>query len=442
MSHYNGFVPIPLVIDLEPSSSSSSSVPGPAPHYIWIKQHRPPKVPQVPSTIHGSASAQAAAAQALRASLATLEATYPADRTLFVANLPVDYDVREDTQRIFGEYGPIERVVVKENKPETDRLGAVGDWEQDSESESENDESEDEEEQQQAQPVATSAAPETRKLSRRERQRAEREARRSQIPTITPLPSLEPRATPLLPTNSSCYVVFLDALALKRAVSLASSRKIKLTRGTSSLGLAYFRSTYDALRPSITALQAHADSCLALYDHHLKAQQQRTSQEAIVDEDGFTLVVRGGRFGRTAGKGDKGVAVASRRFVMESGRKVRELQKGGATSVDVDAREGLQRGKKRKGTGAEAIDGFYSFQRNEKRRQGESIRACPVCSFANVIILTCRPRTTPCIFRGGQGKSRKAQGAEAIPSVLIHFQALEGATGNCQPRGRRKTAVV
>lgn len=360
MSRFNGFVPIPLVIDLEPTTSSAH------PHYIWIKQHRPPKAPQAPSTGHTSAQTQAA--QALRASLATLEASYPADRTLFVANLPVDYDVREDTQRIFGEYGPIERVVVKENKTETDRLGAVEDWE-DSESESEDEEEEEEETEE---PDAAEAAPETRNLSRRERQRAEREARRSRIPTITPLPSLEPRATPLLPTNSSCYVVFLDALALQRAVSLAPSRKVKLVRNADSLGLSYFRSLYDALRPSISALQAHADSCLALYDHHLKAQQQKTSAGEIVDEDGFTLVVRGGRFGRTAGKGDKGVAVASRRFVMESSRKVKELQKGGdVTAVDVDAREGVQRGKKRKNGGASAIDGFYSFQRNEKRRQGE-----------------------------------------------------------------------
>jgi len=62
-----------------------------------------------------------------------------------------------------------------------------------------------------------------------------------------------------------------------------------------------------------------------------------------VDEDGFTLVTRGGAYGKTLGGG---VAVADKKFVAE-------VSKG-------------NRSKKRKEKREEA---FYAFQVHEKRRQ-------------------------------------------------------------------------
>lgn len=135
---------------------------------------------------------------------------------------------------------------------------------------------------------------------------------------------------------------------------------MEISHDASSTGLAYYTRSHRSMRPDLGLIKDHADSALALYDHHLEAQRRKTTQGAIVDEDGFTLVVRGGKFGRTAGKGSAGVGVASRRFVLDS--------KKAGISGEVDAREGLDRGKKRKG-GVE-LDGFYRFQRNERKRQG------------------------------------------------------------------------
>ncbi len=47
----------------------------------------------------------------------------------------------------------------------------------------------------------------------------------------------------------------------------------------------------------------------------------------------------------------------------------------GEEIVKLDAREGGLRGKERKKGGAGEMEGFYKFQRNEKRRQGTFCRS-------------------------------------------------------------------
>ncbi|KAG9045695.1 Ribosomal RNA-processing protein 7 [Serendipita sp. 407] len=74
-----------------------------------------------------------------------------------------------------------------------------------------------------------------------------------------------------------------------------------------------------------------------------KANSKYRKGEAIVDEDGFTLVTRGGAYGQTLGGG---VGVASKKFMQE-------VAKGGG-----------KRNRKKKDTNKA---GLYAFQIREKR---------------------------------------------------------------------------
>jgi hypothetical protein len=92
------------------------------------------------------------------------------------------------------------------------------------------------------------------------------------------------------------------------------------------------------------------------YDHlHsllLSSRARQAGAGALVDEDGFTVVIRGGRYGRTGGRGDgegkMGVGVARRGFEKE-----------------------VAAGKK-KGKGAGELVDFYKFQHVDRKRQGGS----------------------------------------------------------------------
>ena len=70
-----------------------------------------------------------------------------------------------------------------------------------------------------------------------------------------------------------------------------------------------------------------------------------------MDEDGFTLVTRGGAYGQTMGGG---VGVATKRFV-ETG--------------EASASAKRQRKKKKE----KEKEGFYAFQKHEQKRQRKSV---------------------------------------------------------------------
>jgi len=104
---------------------------------------------------------------------------------------------------------------------------------------------------------------------------------------------------------------------------------------------------YDSLRPPLDAVREHADTSMELYEYEVAKGKQKSSHrkgEVIVDEDGFTLVTRGGAYGKTLGGG---VGVASKTF---------------------DGSGQANRGRKKK-EGKEK-DAFYAFQRAEKQRKG------------------------------------------------------------------------
>ena len=118
-------------------------------------------------------------------------------------------------------------------------------------------------------------------------------------------------------------------------------------------GLEYYKLLHSSLRPSLSNVKIHADSAMIRHDHlHsllLSSRAKKQGAGALVDEDGFTVVIRGGKYGRTGGTGTLGVAVAKK-------------------SVEGEAAT-----KKKKGYGAGELSDFYRFQKVDRQRQGKSL---------------------------------------------------------------------
>ena len=356
---YSSFLPIPLVLPISPlphasSSSASSSTPTQATHYIYVRPHVS-KAPKLVSSTQGLED--------------TEDVDDGAGRTAFVANLPVDIAER-DLLVIFGRWGVVESVTFTGfpdgNLLEQAVLGLEP---------SDDDESEDELD---AEMAAESAQAEDRaeptfvgngpKLPRRLRSRRKPTLPAS-VPDVIALPPLDPRSTPYAPSGTRCaHVTFLDSLPLTRlmahsgALDLASYGTDAKGKSVEPTGLAYYMKQYDSLRPSLSAIKEFADSSMARFDHlHsllLQSRAKKSGAGALVDEDGFTVVVRGGRYGRTGGRGpgSSGVGVAKKGF-----------GKSRAGEEEMAAKNG-----KRKGSGARPLDDFYRFQKTERKRQGES----------------------------------------------------------------------
>ena len=165
-------------------------------------------------------------------------------------------------------------------------------------------------------------------------------------PTLIPLPATSCRR--LRKTGSSAYVIFLDSSSLERALASTSKPRTWPTSPDEPSGLAHYRALYDSLRPPLDAVRAFADSAIEVYEYEQAKKKQKSKYrkgEAIVDADGFTLVTRGGAYGKTLGGG---VAVASKRF-QRSGQAARNRSH--------------KKEKKEK-------EGFYAFQKAEKQRSG------------------------------------------------------------------------
>ncbi|KAF4619834.1 hypothetical protein D9613_004817 [Agrocybe pediades] len=254
----------------------------------------------------------------------------PEGRTLFLVNLPPDTTERE-LVLFFKNSGTVEKVIFDFEVQELTTGGDDTDTE---------DEDEDEEmnvdEPSQGQ----------HKRGRKEKKPA--------APTVTSLPSTPLRK--LRKTGSSAYVIFLDASSLEKALSQSSSSKARPWPSSEEpIGLTHYLSLYNSLRPPLSAVREFADTSMALFEYIQAKNRLKKGKynkgEAIVDEDGFTLVTRGGAYGKTLGGG---VAVASKNFQRSGG-------KGGA---------GSGRHRKKKEKGEDGKDGFYAFQRAEKQRSG------------------------------------------------------------------------
>jgi ribosomal RNA-processing protein 7 len=248
---------------------------------------------------------------------------YPEGRTLFLVNVPVDAADRE-ISLFFKSCGTVERVVYnRDSSRETEAEADVDTVTLPSPSPSPS-------------PSPLSEEPQSR--SKRQRQPKE-----SASPSIVPLPPVPIRT--LRKTGSIAHVIFLDASSLEKAL-VPPTKPRPWPSSEEPRGLAHYAALYDAQRPPLDVVKAHADTWMERFEFDLAKTKQKSAYrkgEAIVDEDGFTLVTRGGAYGQTLGGG---VGVASKAF-----------EKTGGTGS-----------KKRKEP--KEKETFYAFQKAEKQRKG------------------------------------------------------------------------
>ncbi|KAG6821447.1 hypothetical protein H0H93_010171 [Arthromyces matolae] len=246
----------------------------------------------------------------------TAHNSLPEGRTLFLANVPPDATERE-LSHLFKQSGTTEKVIfdldaVEPNKEDID--------------------SEEEEE--------TLMDAEVEETGPRKRRKV-----KDDTPKVVPLPTKTLRT--LRQSGRSAHLVFLDSSSLERALSSASKSRPWPSISEEPSGLAHYTSLYDTLRPALDAVKEHADSSILVFEHNVQKTKQKSQYrkgEAIVDDDGFTLVTRGGAYGKTLGGG---VGVATKQF-----------QRSGQTS---------KRNRTHKKEAKEKKE-FYAFQKAEKQR--------------------------------------------------------------------------
>ncbi|PWN40682.1 hypothetical protein IE81DRAFT_316316 [Ceraceosorus guamensis] len=311
-----------------------------------------------------------------------VEATTSQTRTLFVVNLPTDTTDRH-VRAIFAKAGPIEVVQFWNQSP-----GSV------SEDEDGMDAGGPDEGFQEQAGSSTSAATSSNVGKHRGGKKS------SGPPAIVPLPPSDPRHPHRLHgTSVSAHVTFLDASCAQRALSLpdstswpdawadirnaqsaaalaamedsrphgqkkrpGSAGQAALEAGQSvpPLGLEYFVSRYRAQRPTPDAITKHVDSVIAHYTwvkEHPQAKDKGGVPVAsygpdgeMLDEDGFTIVQRGGRFGRTA----------------EGGADASGFKSGPAARGSTVRENGASGSGKKK---SKELEDFYRFQIREKKRE-------------------------------------------------------------------------
>ena len=251
----------------------------------------------------------------------------PGGRTLFLVNVPPDATERQ-LSLFFNYAGTIERVEFHGDStadvPEEDlSLSSSEDSEQDMEVDHD--------------------IPQHRK-----KRKSSKEDHKKRPPEVVPLPAVPLRT--LRRSGQNCHVVFLDSSSAESALASSHVRKPRPWPSDPEvpIGLSHYLAQYDAIRPPLDVIREHARTAIDLYDYQREKERRRSKYkkgEAVVDEDGFTLVTRGGAYGKTPGGG---VAVADKKFVVEVSRGKRSKKK---------------KEKREK-------DAFYSFQSHEKRRKG------------------------------------------------------------------------
>jgi ribosomal RNA-processing protein 7 len=351
---YSTFLPLPVTI---PTASSSKSA---KPHNLYVRAHK------------------------------STPAHADDGRTLFVANIPVDAEAHA-LRTLFTRWGVVEAVEMAAAAGGDVLEAAVrGIEESDDESDDEDEEAAEEEteEVQNVEPTFLGTGGPT--LPRSQRKRRKPNTLPPSVPVVAPLPAVP--TAPGVSGYASCRVVFVDGVSVSRVLAYSGPALSLPIEGT--FGLSFFEAQYATLRPALALVREHADTAMARYDHlHsllLSSRAKAQGAGALVDEDGFTVVVRGGRYGRTAGRaGDPGsgggVAVASHRPKVDDGKK--------------------------KGRGSGPLDDFYKFQIMDKKRKGELL-----C--AGSAVLTDRTRRHARTLRRGQEKGRGAQDQQAVPPIL------------------------
>lgn len=298
------------------------------------------------------------------------QSALPNGRTLFLVNVPPDTTERE-LILLFKVDGIAERVIFD--------LDAV---EPKHEEESDDEEMED----------TTEVAGEPRA---EDQPRKRQKVTKDETPKVIPLPSSNLRT--LRQSGRSAHVIFLDSSSLDHVMASASKPRAWPTSSGEPSGLSHYTALYDSLRPPLDIVRAHADSTMELYEYELQKTKQKSKfrkGEAIVDEDGFTLVTRGGAYGQTLGGG---VGVASKRFQQ-------------------NVQSGRNRVKKKE---PKEKEGFYGFQKAEKQRNSNDFS-----HFHGILTQLYSNRTNGTEEGMGrrQGESRKAQSVTPFQTLLDFFR--------------------
>lgn len=370
-----GFHILPL--DLPSTSLEPSPI-----HYLYLRPHN-----VKPSTTSAASSSSS---------------QLPRGRTLFVANLPVDTTDRH-WRALFEKAGRIEDVRIKRGKA-NDQGAQEGAEESD-------DGSSDEEMEQDEDRVDPSNALLATKPTRKSRKGkgADKPTIPSVTP-LPPLDPRKDQA--FLQTGSTGHLVFLEEGSISKVLALcseaASSSKPRRwldpsralldktaasadqEEGSSSkrpatakeaqraslqkeppapLGLAYFLARHDTLRPALPLIKSHADSSVKRYTFlrsHPHLDPERSANGGIgqmvggikiasygpegepLDEDGFTIVLPGGKYGRSLGSAGGAVKFARR------------------SKSEIE--EELKKSKAMKGQ-MEGLEDFYRFQTRERRKE-------------------------------------------------------------------------
>lgn len=248
----------------------------------------------------------------------------PIGRTLFIVNVP-PFATEREIILFFKPAGIVERVVFDQKAAEDEAMNAISDSESDDEGD----------EQMQ---VDNDVVGESSKSKRKGKNVEEK-------PVVVPIPTVSLRT--IRKTGRTAYVIFLDNSSLSKALTPPYKPR-PWPRSSEPMGLEHYRALYRACRPPLDAVREHGESAIKLYDYEEAQKKQKSKYkkgEAIVDEDGFTLVTRGGAYGKTLGGG---VGVASKHF-----QKTSETQRN------------------RKKKEAKEKEDFYAFQKHEKKRQGK-----------------------------------------------------------------------
>ncbi|KAG6371930.1 ribosomal RNA-processing protein 7-domain-containing protein [Boletus reticuloceps] len=248
------------------------------------------------------------------------DVVYPEKRTLFLVNIPVDATDRE-ISLFFKSCGTVERVVYNRNSRD------------EAEAEAE------EEEEETSPPLSPSPSSQDLQPRSKRKQRPTESA----SPSVIPLPPIPLRT--LRNTGSIAHVIFLDTSSLEKVLVPPTKPRPWPSSSEEPRGLAHYAALYDAQRPSLDVVKVHADTWMEWFEFDLAKTKQKLAYrkgEAIVDNDGFTLVTRGGAYGQTLGGG---VGVASKAFEKTS-------------------RTGSKKKKEPK-----EKETFYAFQKAEKQRK-------------------------------------------------------------------------
>ena len=267
--------------------------------------------------------------------------TLPGGRTLFLVNVPPDATERQ-LSLFFNYAGTIERVEFHGD--------STADVLEEDVSVFSGEDSEVEQDMEVDQDI-----PQPRKKIK-----ASKEDHKKRPPEVIPLPIVPLRT--LRRSGQNCHIIFLDSSSAESALASSHVQKPRPWPSDPEVptGLSHYLAQYNAFRPPLDVIREHARTAMDLYDYQKEKDRRRSKYkkgEAVVDEDGFTLVTRGGAYGKTLGGG---VAVADKKFVAE-------VSKG-------------KRAKKEK----KEKDAFYTFQLHEKRRKGT--RYAVVILFVFVLI--------------------------------------------------------